>query len=105
MEFIETRVFSKCVGVFFGDDEYRRLQAMLLVYPDAGDVIPGSGGLRKLRWASAGKGKRGGIRIIYYWYVREEQIFLLYAYRKSAVLDLTKEQIKFLRQLIGEQGS
>ena len=65
--------------------------------PDAGDVIPGSGGLRKLRWRLAGRGKRGGLRIIYYRVVSTEQIYLLYVYAKNEQTDLTRDQLETLR--------
>lgn len=67
MVFIETPIFTKLVIELLSDDSYAELQQMLLLRPDAGDVIPGSGGLRKVRWRIAGQGKRGGLRIIYYW--------------------------------------
>ncbi len=102
MEFVETRVFSRIIHDFLSDDEYGRLQLALCLRPDLGDVIPGSGGLRKLRWVSSGKGKRGGLRVIYYWYRHEDQVFLLYVYKKSALSDLTKDQIGVLRRLIEE---
>ncbi len=102
MEFVETSIFSKIIGDFLSEDEYGRLQMMLSIRPDLGKVIQGSGGLRKLRWTSSGRGKRGGTRIIYYWYVQDEQIFLLYVYKKSAAADLTKEQVRVFRRLIEE---
>ena len=86
------------------DDEYMRLQMVLSLHPDQGAVIPGSGGLRKIRWLSQGKGKRGGVRVIYYWYVRDVQVFLLYAYKKSEKEDLSKEELEILRTLIEEEG-
>jgi mRNA-degrading endonuclease RelE of RelBE toxin-antitoxin system len=64
--FVETRLFSRLVGDYLDEDEYARLQARLAADPDAGSVVPGSGGVRKLRWGQPGRGKRGGIRVIYY---------------------------------------
>jgi hypothetical protein len=64
MVFIETTIFTKLIGNYLNADEYSGLQQYLLLYPDKGDMIPGTGGVRKLRWSSAGKGKRGGIRVI-----------------------------------------
>jgi len=64
--------------------------------PDAGDLIPGGGGLRKIRWSAQGRGKRGGVRVIYYWAVRQEQILMLLMYAKNERDDLTVEQLKVL---------
>ena len=69
MEFIETPIFTREIRRLLSDDEYRRMQIPLLLRPDIGDLIQGSGGLRKLRWRIAGQGKRGGLRVIYYWVV------------------------------------
>jgi len=66
MIFIETTIFTKLLPKYLTDDEYWALQWYLVFYPEAGDVVPGSGGVRKVRWAPEGKGKRGGIRIMYY---------------------------------------
>jgi len=63
---IETPIFTRRTQSILEDDEYRLLQAQLIQKPDAGKIIPGSGGLRKLRWSASGHGKRGGIRVIYY---------------------------------------
>ena len=64
--FIETRLFTKLVLDYMMDDEYSALQIALMTDPEAGPVIPGSGGVRRLRWAAPGRGKRGGYRVIYY---------------------------------------
>ena len=64
--FIETRLFSRLVQDYLTDDEYRKLQFALMENPEAGNVVPGSGGVRKLRWRATGRGKRGGYRIIYF---------------------------------------
>jgi hypothetical protein len=69
MEIIETSSFTKRIQGALSDDEYGRLQQALISDPAAGTLIPGGGGLRKLRWATGGKGKRSGLRVIYYWYV------------------------------------
>jgi hypothetical protein len=76
------------------------MQLALVINPLAGPVIPGSGGLRKLRWRSCGKGKRGGARIIYYLYTEEERIYLLYLYKKSFQEDLTRRQLKALKEYV-----
>jgi len=67
MVIIETSVFTRRITELLSDDEYRELQATLVERPKAGPVIPGSGGIRKLRWSASGRGKRGGARVIYYW--------------------------------------
>ena len=64
MIFIETSLFTKIIATYLSDDEYAALQSFLVENPEAGDIVRGSGGVRKLRWAKSGKGKRGGIRII-----------------------------------------
>ena len=66
----------------------------------SGDVIPGSGGLRKLRWRGSGRGKRGGIRVIYYSLAADNRIYLLTVYAKADCVDLTREQIRVLRKLV-----
>ena len=83
MVFIETSVFTKFVTKYLADDEYLGLQNFLLKYPDAGKIIRGTGGVRKLRWAVPGKGKRGGLRVIYYWQVMQDEIWMLTVYGKS----------------------
>ena len=82
------------------DDRYRELQALLIEDPDIGDLIQGSGGLRKIRWKLTGRGKRGGVRVIYYWAVSVDQIRMLYVYSKSDQENLTKDQLKVLRQIV-----
>jgi len=100
MVFIETSVFTKQVQNLLDDEEYRLLQSQLAIRPEMGSVIPGSGGLRKVRWAARGHGKRGGLRVIYYWAVTKDQILLLFAYPKNAADDLTASQLKLLRQIV-----
>ncbi len=85
MEFIETSTFTKLIYTYLSDDEYLGLQVFLLKYPETGKIVPGSGGVRKLRWAMAGKGKRGGVRVIYYFKKRESEIWMLTIYGKSEV--------------------
>ncbi|MAT97023.1 MAG: transcriptional regulator [Anaerolineaceae bacterium] len=83
MVFIETSNFTKLISKYLSDDEYLGLQKFLLLRPDAGAIIRGSGGVRKLRWAIRGKGKSSGVRIIYYWQVTDSEIWLLTVYGKS----------------------
>jgi len=82
------------------DDDYAAMQVALARRPDLGRIIPGSGGIRKMRWAGSGRGKRGGLWIIYYWQVAEDQIWLLLAYPKSERDDLSHDEIKQLKRLI-----
>ena len=83
MIFIETSTFTKLIDSYLTDDEYLGLQKFLLEHPNAGKIVRGSGGVRKIRWAMAGKGKSGGIRVIYYWKQRDDEIWLLTVYGKS----------------------
>ena len=73
------------------------MQLFLAAQPDAGNLIRGSGGLRKLRWAGSGRGKRGGLRVIYYWWVAKDRISLLLVYPKNEIDDLTADQLKQLK--------
>ena len=102
MIFKETSIFTKQVCKLISDDEYREFQQELIFNPAAGSVIKGSGGLRKIRWRSATKGKRGGIRVIYYWYVSDSEIYLLLAYEKNEKDDLSAKELKILRSIVQE---
>jgi hypothetical protein len=77
LTFIETRPFTSLVQQYLADDEYAALQQALVAKPDAGDVIRGSGGVRKLRWGVAGRGQRGGVRVIYYLRSHRGEIWML----------------------------
>ena len=85
MEFIETTIFIKYVYEYLSEDEYIGLQSFLVLYPKSGKVVPGSGGVRKVRWAMSGKGKSGGVRIIYYFKPNDNEIWLLTIYSKNEV--------------------
>ena len=84
------------------EDEYAEFQMALAERPDRGSVIPGSGGLRKVRWRLEGRGKRGGVRVIYYyyWLSEDEQLRMLFAYSKARQEDLTKAQLDALRGVV-----
>ena len=99
MVFVELTPFAEFRREHWTDDDLRAFQSFLLVSPEAGDLIPGGGGLRKVRWAAQGRGKRGGSRIIYYWKVSGSQIYLVYGYVKSEREDLTPRQVKVLADL------
>ncbi len=103
MVFLETPVFTRQIRELVEDDQYRKLQEALVARPDAGDLIPRSGGLRKIRIAASGRGKRGGARVIYYWVVAKDQIYMLLAYAKNAQDDLSEDQLKTLRALVRQE--
>lgn len=100
MEIKETPVFSRRLPEVMDDDEYAFLQFALLVNPQLGVVIPGTGGIRKIRWAGSGHGKRGGARIIYFVALADEQILMLYIYSKNERADLSEAQKKLLRTVV-----
>ncbi len=100
MKIIETPIFTKRVKTILKDEEYRLLQNEIIVKPESGKIIPGSGGLRKIRWSGSGRGKRGGSRLIYYWFRGDEIILMLMIYTKNETEDLTKDQIKVLKSLV-----
>lgn len=100
MELIETSLFTKQVEASLSDEEYRALQLHLVLHPDVGDVMPGSGGLRKMRWRLQGRGKRGGARVIYYWKNSAGQIFLLFLYPKNERSSLSPTELRILRKLV-----
>ena len=100
MVIIETRIFSRRIKELMGDDEYRELQEALINRPSMGDLIQDTGGLRKVRWRQEGRGKSGGVRVIYYWMTKNEQIYMLYVYQKTKQEDLTSEQVKVLKSIV-----
>ena len=101
MIFIETSIFTKEVQRLISDDNYRMLQAALMLRPDAGSLIRGSGGLRKIRWNLPVTGKRSALRVIYYWNP-PDTIFMLFPYRKTKHEELTPDQLKILRRMVKE---
>jgi mRNA-degrading endonuclease RelE of RelBE toxin-antitoxin system len=101
MEIIETPIFTKQIVSLLPDDEYKKLQHYLICRPDAGALIIGGGGLRKLRWNLPGRGKSGGIRTIYYW-DQQDCIFMLFCYPKNEQENLTPKQLSKLRAYIKE---
>ena len=100
MVIIETSVFTRCITELLSDDDYADLQTELVLRPAAGDLIKGGHGLRKLRWKAEGGGKRGGIRVIYYWFTADDQLGMLYAYAKAEREDLTPQQLKQLAEIM-----
>jgi hypothetical protein len=102
LDFRETASFTQRVVEYLGDESYAQLQWYLLNRPDAGDLIRASGGIRKLRWTVAGKGKRGGARVIYYCASARGLFYMLDLYAKSEKEDLTPGELKALRRLVKE---
>jgi hypothetical protein len=103
MLFIETPIFTKAIDELVDADGYRALQLALLARPNLGPLIPGTIGLRKVRWPRAGGGKRGGLRVIYHWDMRSDTFYLLYVYTKSARDNLTPKQLRVLSRLVREE--
>jgi hypothetical protein len=104
MRFVETTIFTKLVEKLLPDVSYRMLQSSLMFKPDAGAVIKGSGGLRKIRWNLPGSGKRGSLRVIYY-FDQTETIYMVFMYKKNDQSDLTPDQVKILKKLVEENLS
>ena len=103
MVFIETTIFTRRIQELMPEEDYMELQHELILRPDAGAIIPKSGGIRKLRWHLEGGGKRGGCRIIYYWAVSDSQCYMLMAYGKNEQTDLTSQQLKMLRKTVKQE--
>jgi hypothetical protein len=102
MEFIEAPAFTRHLSGYLDDGDYRKLQARLGTNPELGDLMPGTGGFRKVRWADArrGKGRRGGLRIVYYHFKSDSQIWLVTLYDKDEASDLTAKEKKALKASI-----
>ena len=102
MEFLEAPAFTRYVSGYLTDDEYRELQNRLAAAPELGDVMPGTGGFRKLRWADpkARQRTRGGLRVIYYYFVGEQQIWLMTLYDKDEASDLRPREKQILKSAI-----
>ena len=103
MIIIETSVFTRQVEKLLNAETYRELQVALAERPDMGAVMVGSGGLRKVRWTAPGRGKRGGVRVIYYWAVKHDRLLMLLIYPKSEKDDLSREQLMILRKIVEEE--
>jgi hypothetical protein len=103
--FVELPAFERRRAEYLDDSAFRGLQNLLMQHPDVGDLIPETGGLRKLRFADArrGKGKRGGLRVIYYWWDSGLQFWLFTVYDKDEMTDLTAPQRKALKAMIKEE--
>ncbi len=103
--FVELPPFQRHRQDYLNDESFRAFQQMLMENPEAGDVIEGTGGLRKVRFADEkrGKGKRGGLRVIYYWWLSGKQFWLLTIYNKDDMDDLTAAQRKILKELLKQE--
>jgi hypothetical protein len=101
-QFVEAPAFARFREDYLDDDGFAELQSYLAKNPEAGDMVPGAGGICKLRWRDPrrGKGRRGGLRIIYYCFLSEQEIWLLTLYDKDEAADLTKEERDHLRRLL-----
>ena len=103
MKIIETTIFTKKLNSLLSDEEYRNLQNELILNPEKGKVIRCGGGLRKIRWGISGRGKSGGVRIIYYWIKNKEIILMLFVYPKNEQDNLTPSQLKILKSLVEKE--
>lgn len=103
MVIIETPTFTRRITKLMPDDDYQVLQTALQLNPQLEDLIRGGGGLRKVRWSRPGMGKRGGIRVIYYWDSPDSQLYLLLAYAKNERDNLTREQLSTLKKLVKQE--
>lgn len=103
LTFVETKLFTQLVQNRFTDDEYAALQNAIVASPEAGDVIRGSGGVRKLRWGLTGRGKRGGVRIIYYLRLRQGQVWMLTMYAKNEADSIPGPVLKKIKEELDGQ--
>jgi len=103
--FFETPLFTRLLSDYLDDQGYRALQQALLENPQMGDLMPGTGGFRKVRWQDSrrGKGKRGGLRVIYYYLTTDHQIWFFTLYNKDEATDLTPDEKKQLKQAIQKE--
>ena len=102
--FVETKLFTQLVLDYLSDDEYAAMQQFFVANPEAGDVIPGSGGIRKLRWGVAGRGKRGGLRVIYFLRLRKDEVWMLTLYAKNVADNIPAKVLKKIREEIDAEG-
>ena len=96
--FIESAVFERLCALYLDDDEYAELQQFMIETPEAGQVVPGSGGVRKMRWKRKGMGKRGGLRVIYYVRYQPDEIWMLTLYAKAKQENVPAHILKQLKE-------
>ena len=102
ISFVETKLFTRLIGDLLGDDEYALLQQALIANPELGDVIRGSGGVRKMRWGAIGRGKRGGLRVIYFLRTRQGQIWMLTVYPKNVADSIPAHVLRQIKEEIDD---
>jgi hypothetical protein len=100
--FIETKLFTRLVQGYLSEAEYVELQNFLIEHPEAGDIVPGSGGVRKLRWRAKGRGKRGGYRVLYYARLAQGQIWMLTMYPKNVAENIPAHLLRQIRKEIDD---
>ncbi len=100
MIFVEAKPFTRRWPDYLTEDELREFQNYLLETPGAGDVVKEAGGIRKIRWKSKDSGKRGGVRVLYFWHISDSHIYLLFIFKKNEFEDLTKQEYAALRKVV-----
>ncbi|MGH9339896.1 MAG: hypothetical protein ACRD1R_10000 [Acidobacteriota bacterium] len=100
MLIVETPIFTKRVHQVLDEEQYRLFQVGLIASPGTGNVVRGSGGIRRLRWSGSGRGKQGGARIMYYWFPEQDRILMLFVFLKNERADLSVRQLRQLRLLV-----
>jgi len=103
VELLETSTFTKQITALLSDEEYGEFQSRLAANPGLGALVKGGGGIRKVRVAAGSRGKRGGVRVIYYWALRRDLLLLLFAYPKNVTADLTPQQVSQLAKVVKEE--
>lgn len=101
--FVESSAFQRASTAYLDDDEYAELQRFMMGHPESGQVVPGSGGVRKLRWTRAGMGKRGGLRIIYFVRYRPNEFWMLAIYAKAKTDDVPAHILKQLLEVFRDE--